>query len=58
MYTKEYSAENSPKDSSENMVNVPLYNVRMMTDDEWNRLAYRNYLERAAMGNAQSAALM
>lgn len=25
---------------------VPILNIRMMTDDEWNRLAYKNYLER------------
>lgn len=25
---------------------IPIYNIRMMADDEWNRLAYRNYLER------------
>lgn len=26
--------------------NVPIIKVKMMSDDEWNRLAYRNYLER------------
>lgn len=25
---------------------IPIYNVRMMSDEEWNRLAYKNYLER------------
>lgn len=28
------------------VVKVPLINIRVMSDDEWNRLAYRNYLER------------
>lgn len=26
--------------------NVPIIKLRMMSDDEWNKLAYRNYLER------------
>lgn len=30
-------------------VNVPVLNIRMMTDEEWNRLAYQNYLERKAV---------
>lgn len=25
---------------------VPIYKIRMMDDDEWNRLAYQNYLSR------------
>lgn len=25
---------------------VPLINVHVMSDDEWNRLAYKNWLER------------
>lgn len=25
---------------------VPVYNLRQMTDDEWNRRAYRSWLER------------
>ena len=27
-------------------VKVPILNIRLMSDDEWNRLAYKNYLER------------
>lgn len=27
-------------------VKVPILNIRLMTDEEWNRLAYKNYLER------------
>ena len=27
---------------------VPIYNIRMLTDEEWNRLAYENYLQRNA----------
>ena len=26
---------------------IPIVNIRMMTDEEWNRIAYRNYLERS-----------
>ena len=29
-----------------NMINIPILNIRIMSDDEWNKLAYRNYLER------------
>ena len=25
---------------------VPIRNIKMMTDDEWNRLAYKNWIER------------
>lgn len=25
---------------------VPLVNIPVMSDDEWNRLAYRNHIER------------
>ena len=39
MFTKEKEYGVSTK-------NIPIYNIRMMTDDEWNRLAYKNYLER------------
>lgn len=30
-------------------VNVPVLNIRIMTDEEWNRLAYKNALERMAV---------
>ena len=30
----------------EDVVRVPLLNIKMMTDEEWNRLEYKNYLER------------
>lgn len=32
---------------------VPIINIRMMTDDEWNRLAYRNRLERQVVANGK-----
>lgn len=35
-------------------VNVPIINIHMMTDDEWNRLAYRNWLERQVTANVKS----
>lgn len=25
---------------------VPILNIRIMTDEEWNRIAYRNFIER------------
>ena len=27
-------------------VKVPILNIRLMTDEEWNRLAYKNMLKR------------
>lgn len=30
---------------------IPICNIRMMSDDEWNRLAYQIYLERKAVQN-------
>lgn len=35
--------ESRPKDD---VRRIPVLHIRMMTDEEWNRLAYRNYLER------------
>ena len=32
-------------------VNIPIINIRQLTDNEWNRLAYRNMLERKAKAN-------
>lgn len=31
---------------------IPVLKIRMMSDDEWNRLAYRNRLERRVSANA------
>ena len=41
---KEESRTTLPKATKD----IPVLNIRMMTDDEWNRLAYRNRLEREA----------
>lgn len=43
--------ENKKKTLSGKTVNVPILKIRMMTDEEWNRLAYRNMLERWAKTN-------
>ena len=32
--------------TKEKIKEIPIVNVRMMSDDEWNRLAYKNYLQR------------
>ena len=29
-----------------NAVKIPILSIRIMTDEEWNRLAYKNYLQR------------
>ena len=39
--------ESKPKDDT--IRKIPVLHIRMMTDEEWNRLAYRNYLERKAV---------
>ena len=36
---------------------VPVYNIRMMTDEEWNRLAYKNYLQNKGGRKHESAGL-
>lgn len=37
-------------------IKIPVYNLKMMTDEEWNRLAYKNHLERQekSYGRAQN----
>lgn len=32
-------------------VNVPILNIRQLTDEEWNQLARRNALERRTLSN-------
>ena len=32
-------------------VNVPILNIRQLTDEEWNQLARRNALERRVVSN-------
>ena len=32
--------------TKEKIKEIPIVNMRMMSDDEWNRLAYKNYLQR------------
>lgn len=32
-------------------INVPIFNIRQLTDEEWNQLARRNMLERQAKSN-------
>lgn len=29
-----------------NAVKIPILSIRIMTDEEWNRLAYKNHIER------------
>lgn len=35
-------------------IKVPILKIRMMTDDEWNRMAYRNFIERQVTANVKS----
>lgn len=43
--------ECKPSYGSGDVVSVPVMRIRMMTDEEWNRLAYRNRLERQGIIN-------
>lgn len=33
-------------DNENKVKQIPILNIKMMTDEEWNKLAYRNWLER------------
>ena len=45
------NTEENQRDKAER---VPLYNLKQLTDKEWNALAYRNYLERkVVLANAR-----
>lgn len=43
MSTKEKKEKNNS-----GVINIPCYNIRFMSDEEWNRLAYQNYLKKRA----------
>lgn len=32
---------------------VPILNIRMMSDEEWNKLAYRNLMERQVIASGE-----
>lgn len=36
---------------------VPVISIRQLTDEEWNRIAYRNMLERQVRANATAQAV-
>lgn len=44
--------ECKPSYGSGDVVSVPVMRIRMMTDEEWNRLAYRNRQERRVKADA------
>ena len=46
--------ENHDIDEKKKIVNIPVLNIRMMSDEEWNRLAYRNWLERTRKAGAEN----
>ena len=47
-YNKEETGIALPKGTKK----IPVLKIRMVTDDEWNRLAYRNRLEGRVSANA------
>ena len=39
----------------EDTVTLPILNIRVMTDDEWNKLAYQNWLQREGKKEGENA---
>lgn len=37
---------NNQKNNKDEIVKIPIINIKIMTDEEWNKLAYENYLKR------------
>lgn len=33
---------------------IPILNIRMMTDEEWNKLAYQNFIERQVIADVKA----
>ena len=38
--------EKQTTDNEKKDTRIPILNIRMMSDEEWNKLAYKNWLER------------
>ena len=47
-----YNKEETRTTLSKGTKNIPVLKIRMISDDEWNRLAYRNRLERRVTADA------
>lgn len=40
--------------ASQNYKNIPILNIKVMTDDEWNRLAYKQYIQNTGVSNGRA----
>lgn len=40
--------------ASQNYKNIPILNIKVMTDDEWSRLAYKQYLQKEGETNVKA----
>lgn len=43
------SKETQKQRKQEMIANIPILNIRVMTDEEWNRIAYKNFLARKSV---------
>lgn len=46
--------KDTKKDTEDNFFKVPVIKVRFMTDEEWNRLAYENYLKMRCLNGSKA----
>ena len=53
MNRKDKDRKVNQDDRTKKMHPVPVMALRWMTDEEWNRLAYQNFLERQAAKNGK-----
>ena len=40
--------------ASQNYKNIPILNIKVMTDDEWSRLAYKQYIQNTGVSNGRA----
>lgn len=38
---------NEQKQDKDTTVQIPILNIKMMSDEEWNRLAHQNWIDRS-----------
>ena len=50
---KEYNSMITKESEKKNYIDVPIYNLRMLTDEDWNRLVYVNWMGRQSIKNSQ-----
>lgn len=46
--------KDTKKDTEDKFSKVPVIKVRFMTDEEWNKLTYENYLKRRCLNGSKA----